>query len=110
MWGWYGAASLDDGVAYVDSVETDAFICFCQVTDPTRTQPKGELETCYWYRTSRANLDKLSSKGKALAENISSELRVRQHMRLAMKLQASGYKGSQHPRAMEHAAKERDRL
>ena len=100
----------NDGVAPIDIVEPDPFICACEVSVPTRTEPKGKVKHCWWYEKSRKSLDNLTAKGKALPENVSSDSRVSKHLRLAMKLQAAGYKGSTHPKAMEHAAKERDSL
>lgn len=108
MWGW--AIKHNDGLAYVPEGEPDSFVCECAYSEPDQSHSQGSSETCDWYSRVSYNLTVLTEKGKQLQENKETANRARAHRRLAMKLQAAGYKGSKHPKALERASKERDQL
>lgn len=77
--------------------EYDPYVCACQIKEQLENGVYVPiLLKCDWYRTASA------ISGHVAAAN--------SHMKFAMTLQAGGYKGSTHPKALERATKERDRL
>ena len=110
MYGWFGTGKTNNGLAYIPTYESDPFVCECAAHEPDQIHRSGRVTQCSWYQLATSNLDALTEKGEQLQENIKARARVRAHGRLAFTLQASGYKGSKHPKALERAAKERDAL
>lgn len=104
------ATPTNNGLVRLVEDEPDAFTCSCRALEPTHPQLPSKVQFCYWYEESQRRLDNLTAKAQAILENLKSEKQVRRHLRLAMTLQASGYKGSSHPKAIARASSERDSL
>jgi len=109
-YGPYGVCASNSGLAHVPVGEPDAFVCECVYYETTNRHNQVRQGTCGWFSQLSYDLSILTVKGRTIPENFVTATRARAHRRLAMTLQAAGYKGSTHPKALERASKERDQL